>query len=732
MTEFEKEQVKLENIISIIDKVYEKEKRDLDNLYSDFVGSREDLWRVADYKKIHINNLEYALDKPYFARIDFTNDEDGKSSSIYIGKNGIMKDNNIVVTDWRAPISSLYYDAEVGKCSYQAPQGTVTGDLSLKRQYEIEKGKLINYFDVDLVSNDSLLQQYLNSNNDSRLKSIVATIQKEQNDVIRKPISDNIIVQGVAGSGKTTVALHRIAYLVYNYINNIKQDQYLVIGPNPVFLKYIKSVLPELDVTGVQQFTFEDFARSYLGEDIDINSSEKKVASSINGKIINDIDKFKCSIKYKDMIDKFLNVFIKNILSKDLMYKDFTILDKKVIQDNFALSSDFSNLEVRINLTIERLCKLIEEKNADILSNYINYSSRKYGLATTGEEKDMISKETSKFRQEMNRNCSTIIRKYFSKARFGVTKLYKLFISSIDDFNSYNYLELEKLKKSTMKNLKSSKYDFEDLAALMYIKNVFFQDRKYDNIKHVVIDEAQDLGEFNFIILKKCLSGASFSVFGDLAQSIYDYRSINNWESVNDVMLDNSGKIVKFGKSYRTTSEIMSVADILSDSIGLGKSDIVVRHGMPVEILGVDERDNIPDIVLQKVKEFKEKGYKTIAVISKTNLLSNYINDDLAERGLFVPNVSINDDVSEDKFNVCTICTQLSKGLEFDAVIINDASESIFSSKNDLDMKLLYVAITRALHEVEIIYSGELTNHLKKAIDDKKIDESIKKLVKKI
>ena len=264
--EFEKEKQKLEQTINIIKQILQDEKLDLKKMYNDFVGDREELWRIADRKKIHISNLEVAKDRPYFARIDFTSDDDGKLSTIYIGKNGISKNADIVVTDWRAPISSLYYDAEIGECAFEAPSGSIKGNMSLKRQYEIEAGELQEYFDVDLVSQDDLLQKYLNSNNDARLKSIVSTIQKEQNDVIRRNLSDNIIVQGVAGSGKTTVALHRIAYLVYNYINTIKQNQYLVIGPNSVFLKYIKSVLPELDVNGVEQCIYEDFVKNYIDE----------------------------------------------------------------------------------------------------------------------------------------------------------------------------------------------------------------------------------------------------------------------------------------------------------------------------------------------------------------------------------------------------------------------------------------------------------------------------------
>ena len=186
MKEIELEKKRLKETIEIINKLYEDEQIDLEKLYKEFIGDREELWRIADQKKIHISNLEVAKDKPYFARIDFTATDDGKTSTIYIGKNGIIKNNNIVVTDWRAPISSLYYDSEIGNCSYEAPSGTINGNMNLKRQYEIEKGQLIDYFDVELVANDSLLQRYLNSNNDSRLKSIVSTIQKEQNEVIRK------------------------------------------------------------------------------------------------------------------------------------------------------------------------------------------------------------------------------------------------------------------------------------------------------------------------------------------------------------------------------------------------------------------------------------------------------------------------------------------------------------------------------------------------------------------
>lgn len=732
MKEIQLEKEKLSRTLDLIKELLETEQLDLDKLFKDFIGTREELWRSADSKKIHISNLETSLDRPYFARIDFTSDEDGKTSTIYIGKNGVMKNTDIIVTDWRAPISSLYYDAEVGKCSFEAPESTISGEMLLKRQYEIEHGELLDYFDVDLVSNDSLLQKYLNSNNDARLKSIVSTIQREQNEVIRKKLFENIIIQGVAGSGKTTVALHRIAYLVYNYLKSIKQNQYLVIGPNPVFLKYIKSVLPELDVAGVEQCTFEQFAQSYIDEEIIINSSDKKVNASISGKKSNENDRFKCSLKYKTMLDSFLSIFFEGLTINDLKLGDFCVLKRELIKKIFedTNSTYNSTLSNRIEMTIERLCRYIEDNNESISSDFSSYTFERFKQATTDEERKKLRDRFAKDREEISKNCRSTLRKYFSKAKVSPTKLYKLFVSSLNDFNIYDYKDINILKKETLANIRIGNYDFEDLSALMYIKQCISPDKDFEKYKHVVIDEAQDLGEFNFFMLKKALPKSTFSIFGDLAQSIYDYRGIQDWETVNDVMFDAKGQIVNFNKSYRTTSEIMSVADEVSSSIGLGRSDLVVRHGEPVNIIETENNQNIPDLIAQKILEYKEKGYRTIAVISKTNLLSNYINDDLAERGIQIPNVGINDDLSDERFNVCTISNQLAKGLEFDAVIINNANENIYSSESSLDMKLLYVAITRALHELDIVYSGELTKPLQKIVK-KNSEKPMQKVLKR-
>ena len=713
MQEKDLEMQKLHEILQVVNDTLKQEITDLKDLQRNFVGNDFELSIIENQKKVHIENLEMALDKPYFARIDFTFVDSLKKEIIYIGKNGVMHDSNVIITDWRAPISSLYYDGEIGDASFLSPEGLVKGLMHLKRQFDIDHGKLINYFDVDLVSNDVLLQKYLNSNNDTRLKSIVATIQKEQNAVIRKNIEDNLIIQGVAGSGKTTVALHRIAYLVYNYIKSIPESSYLVIGPNPVFLKYIKSVLPDLDVSGANQYTYEDFASIYLSEKLKINTSNKKVEKSILGDINNDVDNFKCSIKYKDMVSIFLKEFIASLTKKDLTIGDFVVLTSKEMTSIFNSVSDIqsNSLDIKVNMAIERIARKIKEDNSKILMRYNDYSFLVYQNALENEKQKL----KEKFRldtTEIKKYCKKTLKNYFLPAKSSTTKLYKMFIENIFEYDIYNYEYLENLQKDTLKNIRQGTYDFEDLGALIYIKSKTALVKDYNKIRHTIIDEAQDYGEFNFWVLKEILPSSTFSIFGDLAQSIYDYRSVDNWEVVNKTMFNDTGSVIKFTKSYRTTREIMDVANKVALSINAYQSDLVIRHGKDVLYTKLDE-DNMATYIKDKIKELESNNYKSIAVISKTNVESLKLNEKLKKLGLDIPNVSYEDDLTDSKYHICTISNQLAKGLEFDAVIINNASSDNYKKDSTLDMKLLYVAITRALHELDITYTNELTDVLK-------------------
>jgi len=280
------------------EEVIDDSKLKLKNLRNLYANNYDAMLEEKFKLESEINSIEKAKNTPYFARIDF--ESKNNKEKCYIGKLGVQDyDNNIITVDWRAPISSLYYDSNIGNCSYEAPDGVIEGELLLKRQYTIEKSKLINFNDVDTVSNDELLKPYLNTSVDNRLKNIVSTIQSEQNKIIREKLNKNLIIQGVAGSGKTTVALHRIAYLVYNYRNLYKYSDYMVIGPNKFFVNYISGILPELDVDGVAEYTLEEVFERYVDEDYTINNNLDKIID------IDNISKFKTSLELKDKIDEY-------------------------------------------------------------------------------------------------------------------------------------------------------------------------------------------------------------------------------------------------------------------------------------------------------------------------------------------------------------------------------------------------------------------------------------------
>ena len=331
----------------------EKLKKVVKQLSSEEQELEEHMWKSNEnysdesYVKAHLaylnqkklSDLKKIKNKPYFARIDFML-KDEKKEELYIGKLSILDSNTRkpIIIDWRAPISNLYYDGRIGKSSYESPEGIIEGDISLKRQYFIENQILEKYSDIDLKTNDELLQVALAEKADDRLKNIVATIQGEQNNIIRADIDKALIVQGVAGSGKTTIALHRIAYLIYNYEKEFDPENFMIIAPTKFFLNYISNVLPDLGVENVKQYTFEDLAYEIIGKKLKISDSNEKLVTIVNKEfdeinngdietIINE-SKYKSSINFKNIVDEFL----KDIEDNYLPRKDFIIENIRIMR----------------------------------------------------------------------------------------------------------------------------------------------------------------------------------------------------------------------------------------------------------------------------------------------------------------------------------------------------------------------------------------------------------------
>ncbi len=594
-----------------------------------------------------IKSIEKARKTPYFARIDFKSNE--HFDKCYIGKRGVIDyDNNIITVDWRAPISSLYYDSNVGLCEYQAPDGVIKGELLLKRQYTIENSKLINFNDVDTVSNDELLKPYLNVNADNRLKNIVSTIQSEQNKIIREDLNKNIVIQGVAGSGKTTVALHRIAYLAYNNKELYKPSDYMVIGPNKFFVTYISNILPDLDVNGVCQNTLEELFENYINEHYKINNCLGIIKEE------DKTSKYKVSMKMQRKISQYFDNLI-ILPSKDFVVENIKILNEKFIKNTYD----------DINKTIFKSIKSQMERLILILNKYINDNIEEISKRFINNK--IEQKKIDNFKQNIN----SYLKKYFNILNKNPKDIYIEILAELN-FDS--------------KNIKNNIINIEDITPLMYIKHKLSGSSELINYKHIVVDEAQDYGEFTFYTLNEIFENATFSIFGDLAQGLYPYRSLTNWEEISSFY--KNFEILKLNKSYRTTIEIMEEANKINEILNLTKAVPVIRHGERVEYYS----ENINKL-LEKIKI----KYKTIAIITKNMEDSINLYNELNSKEI---NLITSDNLNYD-YKITILPSYLSKGLEFDAVIL--LHESKYNKNNILDMKLLYVSMTRALHKLYII-----------------------------
>ena len=679
--EFKKEEEKLNHILMNYDEVMKYYKNRINSIFTTYANNQTMIENLTEIYLEKIRLMEKSLNKPYFARLDFKRDGESDIEELYIGKVGVIdeKNNNIII-DWRAPVSSMYYDSNIGDASYKAPEGICTGKLLLKRQYEIENKQLKSYQDVDTVSNDELLKPYLEASVDNRLKNIVSTIQHEQNRIIREPVNKNLIIQGVAGSGKTTVALHRIAYLVYNNRENIKPEQYLIIGPNKFFVNYISGVLPDLDVEDVKQLTYDELCSEILQENITLIDEDVKLLKSIKNEKELTYQKIKVSMQFKKALDKY----IKEIKESIIPIYGVRINEKEIISNEF----------------IKQIYNSFEE-----LDEYDNIKTRL--MRTNLFFEKYIDENIEQYREYSEKELKKVLKTYFNKLIPKIPKIYQNFLSNLD-----KYLEISEDIKEQVKiniiNLKNKKFEFEDLSSLIYLKAKINGIDEYGKYKQIVIDEAQDYGEFTFFSLKFILKNAAFSIFGDLAQSIYQYRSIENWESVLNNTFRYQGEIQYLLKSYRTTTEIMDSANNITKYIKLNTAKPVIRHGKKVSFIKYKEKNEQISLIKRILEQYKTQNYKTIAIICKNEEEAQelYIKLEMND----IKNITLND--TEYNGGICIITSYLAKGLEFDGVIISNSGEEEYNSNKIIDMKLLYVAMTRPLHELTILYKNDITKPL--------------------
>lgn len=707
----------------------------------DFDDYADDFMKAALRDKFtqRIKNLKMVINKPYFARVDFIEKGDIKRDAFYLGKVMVTDHNTLeqIVIDWRAPIADLYYEGRLGEANYNCPAGNIEGEIKLKRQYFFNKdGELENVMDIDITTNDEMLQPFLAANSDTRLKNIISTIQAEQNKIIRSEMWRPLVVQGVAGSGKTTIALHRIAYLIYNYDKNFFPEEFLIIAPSKFFLNYISNVLPDLGVERVQQSTYEDIAFEIIGDEFDIEDPNEKLAIIIDNnksdkekemsKVIEQASILKSSIRFKNMLDEYLYELEKRFIpDEDFKIDKYVFMKREDIHHLYF--REYANLPIcrRIEEIVKHLKNSVMMRSGEILKDI--EEERDYKIAKVKAEEPIEEIRLSMIRNlygDAEKLAKSVIKdaKKHALNYFGANKVMtplKYYKEFLDVY--FEQIASERIDKRQIKYIKDSfaaaqrkgKIEMEDIAPLMYIKCMVHGVKTKFELKHIVVDEAQDFSEFQFYVFKKIIKSNSMTILGDLAQGIYYYRGTRNWQKTMSVVFgeDSDLKYLTLKKTYRTTEEIMNVANKvisnINDVLNCELGEPVMKNGAPVTFKHFENHSDMINQIKARLEEFKQKGFTNIAIIGKTipdclKLQKELNNDEIHM-------ISSKDAEYNGGINICP--SYLSKGLEFDAVIITDTDVNNYT-KSEVDTKLLYVCITRAMNTLNIYYVDKITELL--------------------
>jgi DNA helicase II / ATP-dependent DNA helicase PcrA len=745
---------------------YEKLKYVLDYMkkYNDRVTSQKSrIDKEVDYGKRHYNsdnaeqfneliinttlqdnlnqkmkNLNKSLLKPYFARVDFKEEENKALQTLYIGKLSLLReDNEPIIIDWRAPVANLYYEGRIGKAAYDCPDGAVNGDIILKRQYNIENADLKEMYDIDITTNDDFLQASLGSSKDNRLKDIVSTIQAEQNRVIRADMWKPLIVQGAAGGGKTTIALHRIAYLLYNHENTLSPKNFMIIAPNRFFLSYISEVLPDLGVENVVQTTFEDLAQEVIGAKYKITSPHEKLALFIEVKdevaeeakiLLRKISRFKSSLHFTNALRRYIHGIELDFLPKeDFKIDTTTLFSYNELQKLFLIDYSYLPIMKRVNEIKKNLVNTLKANKGAVLEdvehNYdMQIQDARRAMKDCPERRQRIIELADKrdaLIEKIKKESKTLIKDYIDKIKaLSPMEYYRDFLSSSDKFKeccqkSIDEMFAEEVRIYTTDILDKGSLEIEDLAPLMFIKyHILGLDDKF-SVRHVLIDEAQDFSLFQIYVLKRIINSSSFTILGDLSQGIHSYRGIQNWRDIEKYIFnDGSFSFLTLEQSYRTTVEIMDAANKVIKALGddtLPLAKPVIRHGEPVTVSEMKSLDELADRISVNIRESLKDGFKSLAVICKT------IQECTELKAKFdvlrIKTHLITGTEKNYSGGIVVIPSYLVKGLEFDVVIVANASREIYK-KQELDIKLLYVAMTRPLHRLHIYSLGNKTELL--------------------
>ena len=638
--------------------------------------------KIIDYEEEEhkILLLEKMIKSPYFARIDFKFDDEDEFEKIYIGRSSLRKNSyqEMYVYDWRSPIASVFYRFMTGEAFYDAPCGRVTGELNLKRQYEIKNGILEYFFDSDVQIVDEFLRQLLSQNTTAKMKAIVETIQHEQDVVIRDMENDLLMVQGVAGSGKTSIALHRAAYLMYQGLQTkLSANNIMIISPNSIFEQYISNVLPELGEDNVISSVFEDILSELLNgrkiqsrndflENLIVNSKYKEISR-------NSIE-FKTSSFFREILDQFLiDIPRQWIEFEDVYYEGKCVVSGQILKDKIL-----GRPETPLGIKLEQL--------EDYILEQIFGTGKGRGHK---EEKNLIKQEIQKF------------------IKIDIVELYKILFSNDAYFysllqNSNPSQNIKNIWKYTKENLEADSLYYDDAIAIAYLYLKIYGTNKYKNIKQVVIDEAQDYYPLQYEIFNLLFSNAKFTILGDMKQTLAKKEDISFYEQIQKILNKKKSSLIMLDKSFRCTNEILNFSLKFIEQSSQIKS--FNRNGDSPKVYIADNSEIFIDEIVKEIKLCQEKGFQSICLICKTEKNSTYLFNKIKHK-LDIQLIK-NGSVS-DLQGVFILPVYMSKGLEFDTVLICDADSQNYHDEDDKN--LLYVACTRALHKLSLFCENEVS-----------------------
>ena len=681
-----------------------------------------------------LHQLALARRQPFFSRLDFI-PKGGTPETHYLGRWGVLKtpEYSVEVVDWRSPVANLYYSGQVGPMAYEAPDGRVEGELTLKRMITVTDSRLTGIFDSGVVSQDAYLQGVLGSVSTDRLREIVTTIQAEQNIVIRHGIGKPLIVQGVAGSGKTTIALHRIAWLLYAYQETLSPASMMIVAPNPLFLDYISAVLPDLGVQQVQQTTFLNLCRRCLGKQMVKVRWENRLEDQLRmtaaeRMTLGAVLRIKGSLRFKRALEDFLDIYERQVIpTGDVRFGNEVLYTGAELQTiyltqlkPFPLRQRVAELQKymqgRLKKAMERMTQQLEamvRERLDMLVMRLPDNEER----RTRTQKLLESRE--KRLAEMKEEQKKFLKAYPGTwPSMNVLEVYKAFLSHLEQENFLGADGAELLLR-TRESLGRGEAGAEDLPAIAVIgRRVFGMPRL--NVSHVVMDEAQDFSPFHCQLLKEMAGHESFTMVGDLMQGIHGDEGIRDWDEVAGEVFRGQADKKQLIVSYRNTVEIMTVASRIAARHpvpGQKQAEPVLRHGEKPAIMACEnDRERIRAIAGQAAAWVKE-GYHSIALIEKTEDRCMALYRALPA-GLNARLLKAGD--SHFEGGVLVIPAALVKGLEFDCVLVADAGADVYPDE-PFFCRLLYVLCTRPLHHLMLVHSGEKSPLLAEIAKDEAI-----------